>query len=67
MRRRTIEVKIILFDIFSVIALVSGKTEITLLKNGVLAVPESQGETEPLAGITDAEDAILSPAVGARS
>src|SRR5689334_12673973 len=48
MRRRAVEVIIILFHIFPVVAFAVGQTKQTLLKNGIFSIPKRQCEAEPL-------------------
>ncbi len=46
--RRAVEVEIVFFDVLAVVALAVGQAEEAFLENGVLAVPQGQGEAEPL-------------------
>ena len=66
-RRRAIQVEVVLLDVLAVIALAVGQAEETLLEDRVRAVPERQGEAEPLLVIGDAGQAVFAPAVGARA
>src|SRR5262249_12529876 len=64
---RAVEIKVVLFDVLPVVALAVGQAEEAFLENWVLAVPNRQGETEPLLVITDPGQAVLAPAIGARA
>jgi len=63
-RRRVIDVEIVLLDVLAVIALGAGDAEKAFLEDGVLAVPEGRCEAEQLIAIADAGDAVLAPAIG---
>src|SRR5262249_31451410 len=65
--RRVVEVEIVLLDILAVVALAAGQAEQAFLEDGVLAVPQGQGEAEVLVTVTDAGQAILVPAIGPRA
>jgi hypothetical protein len=47
-----------------VVALAVGQTEEAFLENGVAAIPQGQGEAEPLLVFGQAGEAVLAPAVG---
>jgi hypothetical protein len=64
-RRRRIEVVVIFFDIFRVIALGTSDAEEPFLQNRVAAVPAGESKTEALVIVADAGDAVFGPAVGA--
>jgi uncharacterized membrane protein len=64
-RRSVVQVIIILLDVLSVIALAIGQPERPLLEYRVLAVPQRQRKTQPLAIITETCEAILAPMIGA--
>jgi hypothetical protein len=66
-RRRGVEVPPVLLDVLPVIALRVGEAEAALLENRVDAVPEGDGEAEPLLDVTDAGEAVLVPPVGSRA
>ena len=63
MRRRAVEVEVVLFDIFAVIALTVGQPIQAFLKNRVAAVPQRHRKTDPLQIVRDAGQAIFPPAV----
>ena len=62
-RRRRIEVEVVLLDVLAVVAFAVRQAEQALLDDGVLAVPECQRETEHAARVADAAEAVLAPAV----
>src|SRR5436309_9832811 len=66
MRRRRIEVEVVLLDVFAVVALGPGEAEQPLLQDRIVAVPEGQGEAETAVVVGDPAEAVLAPAVGAR-
>ena len=66
-RRRAVEVEVVLLDVLAVVALAVGQAEQPLLEDRVLAVPQRQREAEPLLVVGDAGQAVLAPAVGARA
>src|SRR5207253_8926979 len=61
--RRGVEVIVGLLDVLAVIAFRPGQTEGTFLEDGVLTVPEGDGEAETTFAIGEAEQAILAPAI----
>ena len=67
MRRRAVEVEVVLLHVLAVVALAVGEAEEPLLEDRILAVPQGQREAEVLLVIGDAGDAVLAPAVGARA
>src|SRR5262245_30265128 len=64
MRRRGVQVVVELLRVFAVIALAIGEAKKTLLQNSVLAIPESQRQTDSLMIVAEAGDAILTPTIG---
>ncbi len=62
-RGGAVEIEIVLFDIFPVVALGVGQTKQPLLEEGIPAVPEGQGQAEILVPVADSGQAILIPAV----
>jgi hypothetical protein len=62
-RRSAIQVEVILFDIFAVVAFAVGQAEQTFFQDGVFAIPESECKTEMLLVIGDTCQAIFTPAV----
>jgi hypothetical protein len=67
MRRRAVEVEPILLDVLAVVALTVREPEHPLLEDRVRAIPEGERQTQPLTVIADPRDAVLAPAIGARS
>ena len=61
MRRRAVEVEVVLLDVLAVVALTVGQAEEALLEDRVLAVPERERETEELAVVGDAGECRLRP------
>src|SRR5580658_2691038 len=66
-RRRAVEVEVVLLHILAVVALAVSQAKEPFLENRILAVPQSQREAEMLFVIGNAADAVLAPAVGARA
>jgi hypothetical protein len=66
-RRRAVEVEVVLLHVLAVVALGVRDTERTLLDDRVGAVPEREGEAEPLLVVAEAGEAVLAPAIGARA
>src|SRR4029453_12247193 len=64
-RRRAVDVEVVLLDVLAVIALVVGEPEHALLEKGIPFVPQRQREAQALRVVADAPEAILAPAVGA--
>ena len=67
MRRRAVEVEVVLLDVLAVIPFGVGEAEEPLLEDRIVAVPQRQREAEDLSIVRYAGEAILAPAVGARS
>src|SRR5262249_24055780 len=63
-RRRAVEVEIVLLDILAVVAFAVGQAEQTLLDDRVFAVPQGQREAKLLVVVRNAGHTILAPAVG---
>ena len=66
-RRRAVEVEVVLLDVLAVVALAVGQAEGALLQDRVAAVPQRQREAQHLVVVADAGQAVLAPAVGARA
>jgi len=66
-RRRAVEIEVVLLHVLAVVRLAVREPEDTLLEDGVLPVPQGQGKAEPLLVVGDAGDAVLAPAVSARA
>src|SRR5262249_19093449 len=67
MRGCRVEIKVILFDVFAVIALVAGQTKKAFLEERIATVPKSHCKTNLLVPVADPRYAIRAPAVGARA
>src|SRR6516162_268860 len=65
MGRRAVEIEVVFLDVLAVVTLAVGQAEKAIFENWVLAVPESQRETETLLVVGDAGQAVLAPAIGA--
>ena len=66
-RRRAVDVEVILLDILAMVALAVGEPKQALLQDRVALVPQRQRETQPLFVIGDSAEPVLAPAVGARA
>ena len=64
-RRRAVEIEVVLLDVFAMIALAVREPEQALLENRILSVPKSQRKAEPLLVVGDAGQAVFAPAIGA--
>src|SRR6266567_2866956 len=62
-----IQIKVIFFDVFPMIALTVCEAEHPFLQNGILAVPHSQSEAQQLFVIADTGQAVFTPVIGSRS
>ena len=67
MGRRAVEVEVVFLDVLAVVAFAVGQAEQAFLEDRVLAVPQGQGEAEPLLVVGDAGQAVFAPAIGARA
>src|SRR5690242_20561923 len=65
MGRDVIEIEVIFLDVLAVISFVPANAKQALLEDRIAAVPEREGETQPLVVIADAGNAVLGPAIGA--
>src|SRR5207249_6973177 len=66
-RRRRVEVEVVLLDVLAVVALAAGQPEQALLEDRVAPVPQRQREAQPAVIVGDSGDAVLAPAVRARA
>src|SRR5262245_58711420 len=66
-RRRVVEIKIILLDVLAMVALAASQTKKPFFQDWILAVPEGKGEAQILMPVADTRYAIFVPAVGARA
>src|SRR5262245_22407248 len=67
MRRRRIEVEVVLLHVLAVVAFGVGEPEEPLLEDRVASVPQRDGETQLLLIVGKPGKAVLSPPVGARA
>ena len=67
MGRCAVEVEVILLDILAVITFAVGEAKEALLENRILAIPQGEGEAEPLMVIGDSGQAVLTPAISPRA
>src|SRR4030095_366 len=63
-RRRAVEVKVVLLDVLTVIRLAVGEPKQALLQDRVALVPQRECEAQPLLVIADSAEAVLAPPVG---
>ena len=64
-RRRAIQIEVVLLDVLAVIAFVARQAERALLEDGVLPVPESQREADGLVAVADPGKPVLVPSIRA--
>src|SRR5260370_10090229 len=62
-----VEVKVIFLDVLAMIALISRKAKKPFFQNVVASIPQRQPETDHLVQIADSAEAVLSPAIRART
>jgi hypothetical protein len=67
MRRSAIEIVVVLFDVFAVIALAVGEAEQPLFEDRIFAVPQRERETKALLIVGNAGQTVFAPAIGART
>src|ERR1700730_18630750 len=65
MRRRRIEIVVLLLHILAVIALAVGQAEEPLFENGIARIPQRHAQAQALLVVGKPADAVLAPAVGA--
>ena len=61
--RRAVEVEVVLLDVLAVVAFAVREPEEALLQDRVVAVPQGEGEAEPLLVVADTPQAVLAPAI----
>src|SRR5262249_36362230 len=66
-RRRVVDVEVVVLDVLAVVALVRRHAEQPLLEVRIALVPERRREAQQLVAIADAGDAVLAPAVRLRA
>src|SRR5262245_42443604 len=66
MRGSAVQIEVVLLHVFTVVALAVRQSEQAFLDDWVLAIPERECETEPLAVVGNAGQSVFAPVVGAR-
>ena len=66
-RRRAVEVEVILLDVFAMVAFAVGQPEQAFLENRVFAVPQRHAEAQQLHVVGDAGQTVFAPVIGARA
>ena len=66
-RRRRVDIEVILLDVLAVIAFAVGQAEGPLLQDRIAPVPKRQREAQHLMVVADAAQPIFAPTVGARA
>ena len=66
-RRRAVDVKVVLLDVLAMIALAVGEAEQALFEDRIPLVPESHREAQSLFVVRDAGQTVLAPPVGSRT
>ena len=61
MRGGGVEVEVLFFDVFAVVAFGVGEAEESFFEDIVFAVPESDGEAESASSVRDAHESIFTP------
>ena len=64
-RRRRVDVEVVLLDVLAVVALAVGEPEETFLQDRVALVPERQREAQALLVVADPAQTVFAPAIGA--
>ena len=62
-RRGAVQIVVALLHVLAMVALVPVQTEQTLFQDGVLAVPQRNGEADILVAVTQAREAVFVPAI----
>jgi hypothetical protein len=63
-RRRRVEIVVVLFDIFAVVALAVGQTKEPLFEDRVLTVPQRQRKAEQLFVVGETGQPVFAPRIG---
>ena len=66
-RRRAVQIEVVLLHVLAVVTFGIGESEEPLLDDGVGSIPQRQGEAQQLLIVAESAQAILPPAVGART
>src|SRR5689334_16443082 len=67
MRRRAVEIEVVLLDVFAVVSLRPRYPEEPFFDHPVVAVPQRQREADALLAVADAAEPVFVPPVGARA
>jgi hypothetical protein len=65
-RRRTVQIKVVLLHILAIVALAVGETKHPFLQNRVFSIPEGERETENLMFVANPAYAVLAPMIRTR-
>src|SRR4030095_4318999 len=66
-RRRAVEVKIILLDVLAMVCLAVGEAEQALFQNRIALFPQRQRKAQPLFVVADSSQPVLTPPVSSRT
>ncbi len=66
-RRRAVDVEVVLLHVLAVVALAVGEAVEALLQDRITLVPQREGEAQPLLVVAQAAEPVLAPLVGARA
>src|SRR4029453_8996237 len=64
MRRRRIEIEVVLLDVLAVVTLTVCEAEQPFLEDGIFAIPKGEREAQQLPLVGNARETILAPAIG---
>jgi hypothetical protein len=65
MRRRRVQVEVVLLDVLAVVAFGIGQAEQSLLQNRIATVPKPERQADQLVGVAETREPVLTPAIGA--
>src|SRR5215467_2267489 len=65
MRRRRVEVVVVLLDVLPMIAFLVGQPEQSLFQDWIFAVPQRDCQAQPLFNVADPCESVVAPAIGA--
>jgi hypothetical protein len=63
MAGRAIKIKVVFFNVLSVISLLAGQSKRAFLQEGISSIPQGQCETEILVAIADSTETVFAPAI----
>src|SRR5690349_15118475 len=67
MCRSAVEIKVILLNVFAVVAFTSGEAKQPLFENGIFSIPEGECKTDHLMAVGDTGNAVFIPTVRFRA